>query len=197
MTFEILSFTAKVDVALVIITLAAFLINYESWARNADVDADLVRRLPKARMLTIALFAVVFFACWFANISLLLILIVVLLLGLILATLLPPAGSEAGCGVFLLGACLIREWAFGFPQLILNPPAFEPADELKVSVGMKGKTLSPLRPWGEVEVDGERYSATSDNGKMLAADIDVVVTGHRNGGLTVHLIDEAQNDSDE
>ncbi|WP_413380169.1 NfeD family protein [Alkalihalobacillus sp. 1P02AB] len=41
-------------------------------------------------------------------------------------------------------------------------------------VGKKGKTLSPFRPTGTVEIDGEGYSATSGN-KWIEANVPVEV----------------------
>ena len=56
-----------------------------------------------------------------------------------------------------------------------------------VKPGMKGKTLTPLRPAGIVELDGKRVNAETD-GTFLAAGTEVEVIEVKGLGIIVHEI---------
>ena len=127
--------------------------------------------------------------CWFADIALWAVIGILTLAALLIAILL--GGDLAGpTPIFLISASLIREWAFGFPQLVLQPPADEPAhrsfyNSSSQFCGKEGITVSPLRPSGEVQVDGKTMSCISENGKLIETGEKVVVAGERNGRLYV------------
>ena len=95
-------------------------------------------------------------------------------------------------GMFLLlSAKLIREWAFRFPNRVLHPPQNGQDIQFAVSTtefeGHTGVTVSPLRPCGEIELDNQKHSAISDNGRVIEIGTHVVVTGKRNGQLCVQV----------
>jgi len=93
----------------------------------------------------------------------------------------------AGSGELgLLGsAIIIREWSFGFPQLILSPKTrlSEPLVHSMNDGPLMGKTGIPksrLRPMGDVEIGGTTVTATSDDGQLIEVGTRVKVTAYRN-----------------
>ena len=93
---------------------------------------------------------------------------------------------------------LIREWAFGFPQLILHPP--QNNDTKMVSMpkseydGQIAITISPLRPCGEIRINDKKISAISDDGRLIDKDEEVVVVGKRNGQVSVKMVANRQDE---
>jgi membrane-bound serine protease (ClpP class) len=71
------------------------------------------------------------------------------------------------------------------------PSAIE-TDPLK---GRTGKTVSPLRPSGTVEIDGKRVDAMTE-GTMLAAGVWVRCVDVRRGQVIVRKIEDAMDESD-
>ena len=67
-------------------------------------------------------------------------------------------------------------------RVILRPPTNSaeaaPAgvaeEDYSVLLGRDGKTVTPLRPSGIIEIEGRRYSAVAD-GEMIAQDMDIIV----------------------
>ncbi len=56
-------------------------------------------------------------------------------------------------------------------------------------IGREAKTLVPLRPEGQVKLDNEIWSATSQDGSPIAAGKDVVIRDVRGSRLLVALRD--------
>ena len=50
----------------------------------------------------------------------------------------------------------------------------------------------PLRPQGEIEIDGKYLSTISESGKVIETGIAVRVTGTRNGKITVREIHDVE-----
>src|SRR6056297_2100257 len=107
-------------------------------------------------------------------------------------------GGELEGGAFglLAVAFLIREWAFGFPQLILHPQNHssqtkKESGEFGELVGQIGIATSPLRPSGDADIGGVKYSVVSYDGAMIDLGSSVVVRTIRNGGLCVAPVAEA------
>ncbi|MCG8649339.1 MAG: hypothetical protein MI861_05880, partial [Pirellulales bacterium] len=106
-------------------------------------------------------------------------------------------GGDVDGGAFGLWAAayLIREWSFGFPQLILHPQTHDsnsaaPTAETGELVGKTGVTISPLRPTGDVDIDGVTYSVASADGRLLDSGATVTVTSYRNGRPCVAPVSE-------
>jgi membrane-bound serine protease (ClpP class) len=63
----------------------------------------------------------------------------------------------------------------------------EATAEATTHIGSQGMVITPLRPGGEVEIDGRRYQAQLDLGSA-AAGTRVVVTGRTDFGLKVEKL---------
>ena len=81
---------------------------------------------------------------------------------------------------------LIREWCFGFPQMVLSPP--DPvADSVSTEadggalLGRVGIATEPLRPAGSANFEGELSAVTSAQGGWIDEGTRVVVTSYRDG----------------
>ena len=83
-------------------------------------------------------------------------------------------------------------------RVILRPPADAApvapdgvADEdYTPLLGRNGKTVTPLRPSGIIEIDGPRYSAVAE-GEMIAQDLDIVVINIEGNNIVVNDINNA------
>lgn len=188
---ENLVFAPLIDIPLAGLTLSAFIWHFNHWASHPDFDApvDLTSRLHVARWRVIVLITGILLSCWLANLAFWSILPLLICLGAI-GGLLANGDLDGGMLGLWAIACLIREWSFGFPQLIPHSPAQDGASSLSPAetdqlVGTTGVTLSALRPMGDVEIDGVKYSAASANGKLLDAGTPVTVMAYRNGLLCV------------
>ncbi len=187
-----LHFNALVDLPLAAATLIGFFAYFQAWTHTDDVDitVDLSSRLPKACFRVTCLIAVIVAVCWVIGFAVWAIFAFLVAIGLALGALSLADVSGGGIIPPVLTAHAIREWAFGFPQLVLHPPGEkrtgaqqgEPNDEL---VGRQGATVSPLRPCGEAIFDGKRLSVISESGEFLDVGTDVAVVGRRSGQVCV------------
>ena len=83
---------------------------------------------------------------------------------------------------------MLREWCFGFPNLILAPklePPIEKVDSNSELIGCQGTVVSQMRPTGEIEIDGKELTAISEDGKVIEAGTKVLVTSTRMGRIRV------------
>ncbi|MEO1619156.1 MAG: NfeD family protein, partial [Planctomycetota bacterium] len=156
---------------------------FQWWASSAnkESDLDLSSKLSAARMRVTSLFLAILFFCWLLQLSAWLIVILLLAVGFAVAIF--ADGDFTGDIGFLGIPYLVREWAFGFPTLILRPKTQEKAiDEPGAGrlVGVGGLVTSPCRPHGEAEFDGVLHSVVSDEG-YLESGTYVIVTRYRNG----------------
>lgn len=186
-----IAFAPIVDVPLVTITVIAFIRHFNHWAFRRDIETtlDIPSRLHAARLRVLLLFICLLFLCWFVDLAVWAIFAMVLGIGLIVAM---AAGGEAADGEFaLIGAAyIIREWAFGFPQLILYPPRHELRssgghEEHERLFGRMGVTTSSLRPTGDALIDGVKYSVVSYDGGWIDVGVKIEVTNCRSGLLCV------------
>lgn len=185
-----LTFAPLIDIPLVSITLAFFILHFNRWAFRNDLDtsADVASRLPSARFRVIVLMVGFLFLCWlfdFAAWS-----IFAFLAGIGLAIAIFSGWSLEGGTVGLFGAALfIREWAFGFPQLVLHPPGqvIDPSPPKRQHrlIGKSGTTTSPLRPIGDACIDGTIVTVACDDGRLIESGTPVVVSCYKNGRLYV------------
>ena len=184
---ETFSFTPYYDLPLLLMVVALLVWHFHYWSHNTELDsnADLVGRFPLATTKAVVLLVVACFLCWAANFAFWGIFALLLLFGIAISIAL--GGDAQGSVIGLLGpAIMLREWAFGFPQLILDPKKrnVEPSPmtpENAALIGEKGISLSPLRPMGDIDIGGEILSATSDSGQLIDAGTNVTVIDYRNG----------------
>ena len=118
-------------------------------------------------------------AVWFVVAGLALIAIVGMLIDI------PFAGMFSFAMLYI-----VQQFVLGFParhEWVLDsiaPPAEnDPMDQSLV--GQVGKTVSPLRPIGEVKLDGGVFEATANDGRLIERDETVVVIRIRHGKLIV------------
>jgi len=184
---ETFSFTPYYDLPLLLIVAGLLVWNFHYWSHNAELDsnADLVGRFPLAITKAIVLLVVACFLCWVANFAFWGVFALLLVFGIVVSIAL--GGDAQGSVIGLLGpAIMLREWAFGFPQLILDPKkrtaeSSPLTPENAALIGKKGISLSPLRPMGDIDIGGEIFSATSDSGQLIDAGTNVTVVSYRNG----------------
>ncbi|TWU47806.1 NfeD family protein [Rubripirellula reticaptiva] len=193
------AFAPFVDLPLVAVALALFIWHFNRWASRSDLETnlDVAARLPSARRRVLALMAGVLLLCWYFNFAVWGVFALLLGAGLALALVI---GGELDGGVSGLWAAayLVREWSFGFPQIVLHPLVDDGPTSFGVPkhqlVGKTGTTSSPLRPIGDAIIDGNLVSVTSDDGSLLVAGTDVIVTSYRNGLPCVRVCVAAEND---
>ena len=182
-------------------SLVAFLVYVQYWARESsdELGINLVARLPTARV-RLAAFSIGFLAlCWFINVSFWAALLTFFVLGLIIGLIVAQT-MEGGSLVFAGAFLLLREWAFDFPLLSLRPTTDVDSHtearkkELEELVGQTGVASGPLRPFGNVELNGQEFPARSDSGDFLEDNIAVRVVAVRDGVLSV-LPAEAASES--
>ena len=153
---ENVHFRLAVDLPLLVGVVALFLGFNEWWARKSELQVNLVDRLPAARFRIILFFGLLAVFCWYLNFAFWFLIVLVGAVGVAISVALGGGGEGIG---LLATAYMIREWAFGFPQLRLQPPDYSAAPkadgETCELIGARGKTLSPLRPCGDAEIDGK------------------------------------------
>lgn len=194
-----LTFSPLTDIPIVGITLALMVWHFNRWAhgRDAETNVDLVRRLPVARVRVVVLFVGFVVLCWLTNFAAWFVFAVLIGVGLALAILMDGSMEVGGFGL-LAAAWAIREWSFGFPTLILHPArdkaaksqdsAALPRAATHQLVGKSGTTTSPLRPVGEVNIDGETLSVASDDGSFIESGTRVIVTSFKSGRPCVRIV---------
>ena len=184
-----LAFSIAIDGPLIILTVVAFLVNFNLWA-NGDVesiDVDLPKRLPTARFRIVVFFFVLFALCWASGVAYWAILLAGLIVGAGASIAMAGTG-DSGFEVLLVSAWFLREFAFGFPTLILQPPTTAnkaPSRPQTKHFGVVGHTISPLRPSVEALIEGEELSVASADGSMISSGVEVEVVGEKNGLLRV------------
>ncbi|MEM7558801.1 MAG: hypothetical protein AAF394_06730 [Planctomycetota bacterium] len=112
-------FSFYVDIPLAIALLVGFLINARYWASSGDseTNVDLLSRLPTAQYRFTSFFTLVVTACWFSDVSVFTFVLAAIFLGSIGSVVFEAQGAG---GLFPFTATdLLREWAFGYPRLIL------------------------------------------------------------------------------
>ncbi len=111
-----LAFNSIIDLPLSFLTIVAFVLHFNTWAKNrpVDINVDLQSRLPTARVRVVGLLIAIVGVCWFTNLSVWAIYALLLILGLVIAMLMGDGGDDSALVVLFI-AYLIREWAFGFP----------------------------------------------------------------------------------
>jgi len=182
-----LTFAPLIDVPLVVSTVGLFIRHFNGWVRSNAMDAniDLAARLPMARRRVVVLFVAVLLLCWLANLAVWSLFAVLFGLGIAIAVV---AGGDVLGGEITLGgaAYLIREWAFGFPEMILEPPdPFTPTHSSHCKdgelLGKSGFATVPIRPTGPAEIENMQVSVSSADGRLIEAGTEITVIAYRNG----------------
>lgn len=71
---------------------------------------------------------------------------------------------------------------------MLHPPS-DPApkhatlNETSDLIGVRGTAITPIRPCGDVEMNGQVLSVISENGQYIEIGTVVIISGKRNGRL--------------
>ncbi len=184
------AFAPVIDLPLVAVTLATFIWHFNHWAFRKDLDTniDVAARLPTARYRVTVLLMGFLLLCWLANFAAWGIYALLFAIGVAMA-IFSSGNFDGGAFGLCAAAYLIREWSFGFPQLVLHPQKRDssvassfPENEL---VGKTGITTSPLRPIGNAIIDGVEMSVVSYDGCLLDTGTQVVVLSFRNGRANV------------
>lgn len=189
------AFAPVIDLPLAFITSVGFVLHFNAWARHmtSESNLDFTSRLSKARTRVFALIATILLVCWSVNFAFWFVLTLPILLGSMIAAVMDEASS--GIELFSFAGYLVREWSFGFPQLILESPEdrhdarHEDAPKANV-MGLRGVTVSPLRPIGEANIDGTVISVISDDGRLTDTGTHVIVSNVRNGRFCVRPLPE-------
>ncbi len=129
----------------------------------------------------------------------------ILATGAIIGSLVLAFQEGEGVGLIFLGATVIAVpilLVLGlkvFPRTpigrrIILPPANEPAsvrgqagvsmEDYRTLVGKSGRSVTPLRPSGIAEIEGERYSVVSE-GELIKDGIEVVVVEIQGNSIVV------------
>ena len=189
------SFSPGIDVPVALVCYVASLAGTLLWVRRSDqqnVEAtfETTRRVCiRLAILVLSLFA----ATYLVDVAFWVVVVVLPLLSLVVVV-----GDSLGIlGLATMGvAYLLKEYVLGFPELILAPP--KPIDEANTEgdhsvafVGRSTITVSPLRPIGEIELDGVQMAARSDCGDYIPRDAKIVVIGSQSGTLIVREAAEA------
>lgn len=184
-------FSAWVDGPLGLVVAMAAVIHCRRWAASAkrECNVDLMARLPRAQLSVVAVVVGILVLCWWANIALWALGLAGLGVGLIAGVLLVGA-SDVPLFVYAPILFFIREWAFGFPLLVLHPVT-ESNLETKSSkqLGVRGKVVAPLRPLGTAELNGEIVQVEAEGGVYVDSGVDVVVCGWGNGVVRVRVVE--------
>lgn len=195
-----LAFNPLIDLPLSFLTILAFVLHFNTWAKNrpSDIHVDLQSRLKTARVRVVILLIVIVGLGWLSNLAVWTIYALLLILGLGIAMLMGDGGDESAL-VVLFVAYLIREWAFGFPLMILNSPQDRGlrslADTHGNLVGVHGTALTPLRPFGEAEIDGKSISVVSEMGEMIDAGAAILVTDVKDNRVCVRSVVHSEEGS--
>ncbi len=192
-----LAFNPFIDLPLSFLTIVAFVLHFNTWAKNrpADINVDLQSRLPTARVRVVGLLIAIVGVCWFTNLSVWAIYALLLILGLGIAMLMGDGGDDSALVVLFI-AYLIREWAFGFPLMILNSPQDGGMKDLAEThgnlIGVHGTAATHLRPFGEAEIEGQAISVVSETGELIEAGAAVIVTDVKANRISVRSMEYAE-----
>lgn len=193
-----LTFTPFIDLPLVALFALAFICYINEWAHRHDQGSRLsvTARLPVARLRIAQLFAGVLLLCWSLNLAVWFVCALLLGFGFAVAVVLSMTTESVGHFLSWGTVYLIREWAFGFPELVLQPPIRDSGStthsgNLTALVGKVGVTTSPLRPIGDAEFEGVKHSVVSEDQEWVDAGLFVKAVCIRNGLLCVVPIPEA------
>ena len=177
------------DAGVILISLTLTLLFVLGWVFRTDqskVPRNRRVAMMIARRLTLV-FAGVFLLCVITGWSAWVVMLVaaILLLSMLSGHIL----GLAGIGIFYV----LQQYVLGFPDRgdwFLEPPpqTTDIGSSLDVHLGKRGKTLSALKPSGEILIDNERLAALSEDGGYVDAGCDIEVCQIRNGQLVVRSL---------
>ena len=75
---------------------------------------------------------------------------------------------------------VLQQYILGFParrELFLQPPEMEKSSDYlsEELIGQMGVAISPLRPTGNVEVNGQKYDAATEDGQFIDRGAAIIV----------------------
>lgn len=195
-----IAFTPFIDVPLTAIVVVGFILHFKRWSLRRDIETsvDISARLPAARLRVILLFVSILVLCWWIDLAVWSIFALLFGLGLVFAVVFGGGVDGGAIGLFA-AAFIVREWAFGFPQLILQPQQREVKnldhhDGKQELTGKTGVAIGSIRPTGEVLIEGIKYSVASFDGGWIDAGTKVEVRTYRNGMPCVAPLPQALNE---
>ena len=142
----------------------------------------------------VVVFLIVFFVSWYASIATwVLVAGILILIGIGAMMDIPFSGIVSFALLYI-----VQQFVLGFParhEWMLAPHTeTDSQNELQEKhrelIGSFGWTVSPLRPLGEVDIDGTLYQAAANNGILIAEQTRVKVIRVRNGTLMVRQSSE-------
>ena len=190
-----IAFLPIIDFPLIGVLLAGFMVNSWLWAKSEnETGVDLLSRLPGALIRIFLFFLGLLLFCWFFNIGVWAVAAALIVAGVVV-TIFAGGHNFAPEMIFVATAEMLREWAFGFPNLILSAPTRSPARPSQEShelVGTLGMTTSELRPIGEIKINSNEHTAISDSGTFIEAGTEVVVVAVKDGRARVKVANQDQ-----
>ncbi len=190
-----IGFYLAIDVPTALVLYSIFCFHFRYWSSHAkfETPVNLKSRLSVAIARVTLLFLVFVLLCWIVDLAVWFVFLLVLLAGIFFCF--TSLGNFPAEMLIFASAFLIREWCFDFPNLILTPAA-DPSDSDDPStssqwVGKSGRTTSPLRPAGDIELAGKTFSAISEDGRFVEKDLEIFVTEMRHGRAKVTPVKES------
>jgi membrane-bound ClpP family serine protease len=145
------------------------------------------------------LFAALLWICWIVGMaSVLAIALIAAFVALGVFLDLPVSGVVGFALVYV-----VQQFVLGFParhEWMLSPSNDPTKQDAHLGlgselIGAKGITTSPLRPIGDVKIEGRIYRAKTTDGQMLDANRTIVVSFVQQGTLVVKTISASQAES--
>jgi len=184
-------FSLWIDPLVALLCYAAIVAGMLHWLHKSEQESvDPTPEAAKRIYIRVAIIVFALFAaCYVVDIAFWLILVLLFCLAFFGYT--GTIYGLLGLPVIALGHLLV-EYALGFPNLLLPKPkstdeAHAVNDQLVEFVGRTAICDSPLRPLGEIEIDGTRRTARSAVGDFVSEGTPVVVTGVQSGTLLVRV----------
>lgn len=178
----------------VTILLTAYLLTvwvFRVWLKTGNIKnlSRTPRQMKKIALRTGLLYLLLWGICWYLKLNALKLLIMIAVVSLIMLgggffTLSPLAGIP------IIIYYVLFQWILGFPDKELWIPPNKPythADTLTHLIGSKGYTETPLRPVGEISVEGDKYVATSEY-DYVEKGCQVIVIAVKHSNLIVKTI---------
>ncbi|MFO0940612.1 MAG: NfeD family protein [Pirellulales bacterium] len=166
------------------------MLHFRSWARNEteEFQTILVERRFKAQVKASSVVVASLACCWYFDFSFWIMVGMVLGIGMVAAF----AGIDVAAMPLLAAGFMLREWAFGFPTLVLHTlPPRKLDDHFDTTlVGVEAVAISPLRPFGRIQLGDQTLDAVSESGTMIDSGTRVRITGCRNGVIQVQAVME-------
>lgn len=185
-------FSSIVDVPMAISIYILSVFGTAIWLRRAKLVNDRLSKVTEVRVATRILIVLlsILIPCYFVDFAFwgtATFIIALFVVGSLVGG--EPGGVIAGPVV--LAALFVREFVLGFPDLILHPESANNTDPADVVidplVGKQAITVSALRPFGSIELEGRVLQAVTDSGDFIDSGTTVCIRSSRNGVYSVDV----------